>query len=38
MVLIKFEHFYTAILMHIYREKADNTELSDIAMEYSYSK
>ncbi len=38
MVLIKFEHFYTAILMHIYRDKADNIELTDIAMEYSYKK
>ncbi len=31
MVLIKWEHFYDAILRHIYREKTDKTELTDIA-------
>ena len=32
-VRMKIKHFYDVILMHIYRDKADNSELTDTAEE-----
>ncbi len=35
MILKQLEHFYGAILMHIHRDNADNTELTNIVKEFT---
>ncbi len=33
MIVMKVEHFYDSIFMHIHENKANNTELTDITKE-----